>query len=138
MALSTTPVFAQAPKTNGITFAAASQTTVMEPATVSPTTLVTAGSDGAIVTSVKVFSEETTTAEKFVLWIQPLGTGNWYIINQATLAAHTEAVAAAQPDTPLVDKSIETDAIRLAATDKLGVTHHVDQQSMVVAEFTNF
>ena len=138
MALSNSPVFAQQPKTAAIAFGAASQSTQMDPATVSPTTLLTAGSDGAIVTSVEVFSEVTTTAEKFVLWIQLAGAGNWYPIRNGLLAAYTMATTTAQTPLTLVDQDDDNDAIRLGAGDVLGVTHHVDQQSMVVAQYTDY
>lgn len=138
MALSNDPVFPQTPKTAGIAFGSASQSTQMDPATVAPTTLVTAGANGALVTSVEVTAEVTVTAEKFVLWVQPLGAGNWYALRSGLLAAYTQAVTTAQGAITLVDKTIPDSAIRLAATDVLGVTHHVDQQSMVVAEYTDF
>ena len=138
MALSNDPVFPQTPKTAGIAFAGASQSTEMDPATVVPTTLVTAGADGALVTSVIATAEVTVTAEKFVLWVQLLGTGNWYSLLSGVLVAYTQAVTDAQGSLTLVDKTVPDAAIRLAATDKLGVTHHVDQQSMVSAEYTDF
>ena len=138
MAKSNDPVFAQDPKTAGISFAGSSESTQMDPATVAPTVLVTAGADGAIVTSVKCFAEVTVTAEKFVLWIQPLGTGNWYMLDEVLMAAYTMAATTIQGDTIFVDKAVDSDAIRLNGTDKLGVTHHVDQQSIVSAEYTDF
>lgn len=138
MALSNDPVFPQTPKTAGISFAGASQSTEMDPATVAPTTLVTAGADGALVTSVVVIAEETVTAEKFVLWVQPGGTGNWYVLLTGVLDAYTQAGTDEQGAITLVDKTTPDTAIRLAATDKLGVTHHVDQQSIVFAEYTDF
>ena len=141
MALSNDPVFPQTPKTAGITFVAGSptsQSTQMDPATVAPTTLVTAGANGALVTSVEVTSEGTVTAEKFVLWAQLLGAGNWYVLRSSVLAAYTQAVTDKQGSITMVNKTNSSEAIRLAATDKLGVTHHVDQQSMVFAEYTDF
>lgn len=138
MALSNDPVFPQTPKTAGITFGATSHSTQMDPATVAPTTLITAGADGALVTSVVVHAEATVTAEKFVLWVQLLGTGNWYAVKTAVLAAYTQAATDEQGTIALVDKANPDAAIRLAATDKLGITHHVDQQSMVTAEYTDF
>lgn len=137
MALSNDPVFPQTPKTAGVAFAAASQTTEMDPATVAPTTLVTAGVNGALVTSVEVTAETTVTAEKFVLWVQLLGAGNWYVLLTGVLAAYTQAATDKQGSITLVDKTNPDAAIRLAATDVLGVTHHVDQQSIVVAEYTD-
>lgn len=138
MALSNNPVFPQTPKTAGITFGATSHSTQMDPATVAPTTLVTAGADGALVSSIIAHAESTVTAEKIVLWIQLLGTGNWYALKTVVLAAYTQAATDAQGSITLVDKADPDQAIRLAGTDKLGITHHVDQQSMVAAEYTDF
>ena len=138
MTLSNDPVFAQTPKTVGITFGSSSQSTEMDPATVSPTTLLTAGSDGTLVTSVEATAEATVTAAKIVLWIQPSGTGNWYVVTTGVLAAYTQAATDAQGSITLVDKLDPNAAVRLAASDVLGITHHVDQQLMVVAEYTNF
>ncbi len=141
MALSFDPVFAQTPKTAGIAFVAGSpgsQSTVMDPATVAPTTLVTAGANGALVTSVVVLAEATVTAEKFVLWVQLLGTGNWYALKSAVLAAYTQAATDAQGNVTLINKTNPNEAIRLALTDVLGVTHHVNQQSIVVAEYMDY
>lgn len=138
MALSNDPVFPQTPKTAGIAFAAGTQSTQMDPATVAPTTLVTAGADGALVTSVVVTAEVTVTAEKIVLWVRPLGAGNWYALKSGVLAAYTQATTDQQGSITLVDKEAPDAAIRLAGTDVLGVTHHVDQQSMVAAEYTDF
>src|SRR5258706_10110420 len=127
----------QTPKTAGIKWAASSQSTVLDPATVAPTTLVTAGADGAIVTSVEVTASGTVTAEKHILWIQPGGSGNWYIRTSGLLAAYTQAVTTQQGNVILIDKTNPDSAIRLGANDKLGATHQVDQTSQVIAEYTN-
>ena len=110
----------------------------MDPATVAPTTLVTAGADGALVTSVEVTAETTVAVEKFVLWVQPLGVGNWYALKSGRLAAYTQAATDEQGGITLINKTNPDEAVRLAGTDELGVTHHVDQQSMVFAEYTDF
>ena len=138
MALSNDPVFAQTPKTAGIAFAAASQSTVMDPATAAPTTLLTAGADGALVTALKYFGEVTITAQKVVLWVQPGGTGNWYIVDSKVQAAYTMAATTAQTAVTFVDKETPDAAIRLAASDKLGITHHVDLQGMAYAEYVDY
>lgn len=138
MAVSFDPVFAQTPKTAGIAFAAASQSTEMDPATVAPTTLVTAGADGSLVTSLKYFGEVTITAQKVVLWIQPGGTGNWYIVDEKLQAAYTMAATTAQTAVTFVDKESPNSAIRLAASDKLGITHHVDLQGMASVEYMDY
>ena len=138
MALSITPVFPQTPKTAGISFAAASQSTEMDPATVAPTTLLTAGSDGALVTSIRYFGEVTVTAQKIVLWIQLAGAGSWFIVDEKLQAAYTMAATTAQTAVTFINKNAPNEAIRLAASDKLGITHHVDLQGIVYAEYTDF
>ena len=136
MALSNDPVFAQTPKTAGLENT--SFQTGMDPGAVTPATLVTAGANGALVTSVIIHAEQTVTAEKHVLWIQPLGTGDWFQVKTAVLAAYTQAVTDAQGSVVMVDKLDPNAAIRLAATDKLGVTNHVNQQSSVMAEYLDY
>ena len=138
MALSNDPVFPQTPKTAGIAFGSASHSTVMDPATASPTTLLTAGADGALVASVVYTAEATATAEKIVLWLQPGGAGNWYVVLTGKLGAYTQAATDAQGKVTLVNKTNPNEAIRLAAGDKLGVTHHVDQQGMALAEYIDY
>ena len=139
MALSNDPVFAQTPKTGGIAFAAASQSTDMDPGSATPpTTLLTAGADGSLVTSLKYFGEVTITAQKVVLWIQPGGTGNWYIVDSKLQAAYTMAATTAQTAVTFVDKTDPNAAIRLAASDNLGITHHVDLQGMAYAEWVDY
>lgn len=138
MAVSNDPVFAQTPKTAGIAFAASSQSTQMDPGSVAPTTLVTAGADGALVTSVVVVAEVTQTADKHVLWVQPLGAGNWYAIKSVVMPAYTQAATDEQGNVTMIDKLDPNAAVRLAGTDVLGVTHHVDLQSMVYAEYMDY
>lgn len=138
MALTGTPVFPQTPKTAGISFAASSQSTEMDPGTVSPTVIVTAGSDGSLVTSLVYAAEVTSAAEKVVLWLQPGGAGNWYIVSVQLQVAYTMATTTVQVVLKFVDKTVPNEAIRLAASDKLGLTHHVDQQAMALAEYTDF
>ena len=138
MALSNIAVFPQTPKTAGISFASSSQSTEMDPATVSPTTLLTAGADGALVTSIRYFGEVTVTPQKVVLWVQPGGAGNWYIVDEQLQAAYTMATTSAQTPVTFVDKNVEADAIRLAASDKIGITHHVDLQGIAYVEYTDY
>ena len=138
MALTTLPVFPQTPKTAGISFAAGSESTEMDPATVAPTTLLTAGSDGALVTSIRYFGEVTVTAQKVVLWVQPGGAGSWFIVDSKVQAAYTMATTTAQTAVTFVDKTAPDQAIRLAASDVLGITHHVDLQGIAYAEYTDF
>lgn len=138
MAVSNDPVFAQTPKTAGIAFAAGSQSTQMDPAAVAPVTLITAGTDGALVTSVVIVAESTQTADKHVLWVQLLGAGNWYAIKSVVMPAYTQAATDVQGGVTMIDKLDPNAAVRLAGGDVLGVTHHVDLQSMVFAEYMDY
>ena len=139
MALTNDPVFAQTPKTSGVEFAASTHTTDMDPSTTTNRiVIVTAGSDGAIVTSLKYFGEVTVTAQKVCLWLQPLGTGDMFLLDEKVQAAYTMAATTAQDAVVFVDKTDPNTAIRLAGTDKLFMSHHVDLQGMGVAEFTNY
>jgi hypothetical protein len=139
MALTNDPVFAQTPKTSGVEFAASTHSSDMDPSTTTNRiVLVTAGSDGAIVTSLKYFGEVTITAQKICLWLQPLGTGDMFLLDEKLQAAYTMATTTAQDAVVFVDKTDPNTAIRLAGTDKLFISHHVDLQGMGVAEFTNY
>ena len=138
MALSNSPVFPHTPKTVGIALGASSHSVEMDPATVAPTTLLTAGADGAVVTSVVVFAEGSVNTEKVVIWVQPGGSGNWYVVKTAVLVLYTQAATSAQGTIVLIDKASPDEAIRIAASDKIGFTHHIDQQEMVIAEYTDF
>jgi len=138
MALDNDPVFVQEPQTAGIDFGAASQSTVMDPSTVAPTVLLTAGADGSLVTSIELSGQDTVIDEKFVLWIQPGGSGDWFFLKDVKMDAYTMAAGTVQGKTTLVDKLDLQDRIRLSALDKLGITHHIDQQSMAAAEYSDF
>lgn len=138
MAVSNDPVFAQTPKTAAVAFAAGSNTTQMDPGSVAPTTLLTAGADGALVTSITIVAEATQTADKHVLWVRLLGAGSWYALKSVVMPAYTQAATDEQGNVTMVDKLDPNAAIRLAGTDVLGVTHHVDLQSMVVAEYMDY
>ena len=139
MAKTATPALAQDPKTGGIMFGTGSESTVMDPATVAPTEVLQAGSDGAIVTALEAYAEDNTVVdERMVLWLQPGGTGNWYVVRNKLMSAITLSTSAVQTPVKFVDSQDPGTHIRLAPSDKLGVTHHVDQQSMVTAQWTDF
>ena len=138
MALSNDPVFPQTPKTAGIEFAEGTEDTSLVPASVSPTTLMTAGTDGALVTSIKYFGTETPTAQKVVLWIQHLGTGDWHMLDSKVQAAYTMATTTAQDPVVFVDKADPDNAIRLQGTDKLGITHQVDLIGQATCEYLDY
>ena len=138
MALSNDPVFAQQPKTAGISLGAGAEETELDPATVTPTTILTAGANGALVTSVVVTGEITQTACKCVLWVDVGGAGTNFIVLTGLMAAYTQATTTAQGKLTMVDKTVPDEAIRLGAGDILGYTHHVDLQQMVFAEYTDF
>ena len=48
------------------------------------------------------------------------------------------ATTTAQTAVTFVEKTNPDEAIRLAASDKLGITHHVDLQGIAYVEYTDF
>lgn len=139
MALSNDPVFPQTPKTGGVEFAASTESTDMDPSTTTNRlAIVTAGTDGSLVTSLRYFGEITITAQKVVLWLQPGGTGDMFIHSEKLQAAYTMAATTAQTAVTFVDKTDPDSAIRLAASDVLYISHHVDLQGMGVAEWLDY
>ncbi len=128
----------QTPETAAVKFGASSQSTQMDPATVAPSTLLTAGADGAVVTSLKAVAETTVVVEKIVVWVQLGGAGDWFVALSGVLPAYTQNTGDAQGEIVLIDKTNPDAALRLGPGDIVGITHHVDQQSMVFAEYTDY
>ena len=135
MATSSSPVLPQVPATNGVE---PTQTTEMAPGTVAPTQIVTGTADGLLVTDVTVTAEGTVTADKVVLWVQPSGSGDWYVARTAVLAAYTQSATDQQGFVKLVDGGDDTDVLRLGPNDNLGITHHVSQSVMALAQYTSY
>lgn len=128
MAKTFTAVFAQDPKT----FTAVATTAVSGLATDAPTNthaLVTAGAEGAIVTSITAIPRDTVTATALYLFISKDGTTK-RLLRTALMAAHT---VAATTEIPVVDFGYsETEPLRLEAGDQLFVGVGVTASSGIV------
>ena len=142
MALSNDPVFPQTPKTAGVELLTATSTSDED---VSSTTnrlqLMAAGADGALVTSLKYFGDTTSvniTAQSVNLWLQPGGTGDMYLLDSKVQVAYTAATTTAQTPVVFVDKSDPDNAIRLAASDKLFISHSVDLIGHASCEYIDY
>lgn len=142
MALSNDPIFAQTPKTAGVELLTSTATSDED---VSTTTnrllLMTAGTDGSLVTSLKYFGDTTSvniTAQSVNLWLQPLGTGDMYLLDSKVQAAYTAATTTAQTAVTFVDKTDPNAAIRLAGTDKLFISHSVDLIGHASCEYVDY
>jgi hypothetical protein len=136
MANTFTAPFAQTPKT------ATAVVTGVATLTDSPANtvlLVTAGSDGAILTRLTAMPRATVTASSLVIFISKDAGTTQRLIDSELMSAHTVAATTAIPETVFPFYS-ETAPLRLEAGDRIYVGSQVALAGGIVfrAEFTNF
>ena len=134
MAKTFTAPFAQTPKT-----ASANLTTATTVDGATATALITAGTDGCIVTKITAMPKGTITATGLVLYISP-STGAKTAKDSIALAAYTYAATAKLPMVAFSSVS-ESTPIRLGAGEKLFVGTLVAAAAPgidVSAEYTEF
>jgi hypothetical protein len=136
MANTFTAPFAQTPKTATAVCTAAATLTDTPSNTV---LLVTAGSDGAILTRLTAIPRATVTASDLVIFISKDGGSTQRLIDSALMAAYTAAVTTATPVTTFANYS-EAAPLRLEAGDRIYVGSQVALAGGIVfrAEFTDF
>lgn len=137
MAKTYTAPFAQTPKTaTAVTTAAATVTTDAPTNTVE---LLTAGTDGAILTRLFAMPRATVTASSLLLWISKDSGTTKRLIDSELMAAYTMATTTAVPETSFANYT-ETTPLRLEAGDKLYVGNQVALAAGVIfrAEYTDF
>ena len=136
MANTFTAPFAQTPKT--ATAVATTATTLTDTPT-NTQLLVTAGTDGAILTRLTAIPRATATASDLVLFLSKDGGTTQRLIDSALMSAYTAAVTTATPVTTFANYS-ETSPLRLEAGDQLYVGSQVALAGGIVfrAEFTDF
>jgi hypothetical protein len=136
MALTYTAPFAQTPKTaTAVCTAAATLTDT--PANTQ--LLVTAGTDGAILTRLTAIPRATVTASSLVLFLSKDGGTTQRLIDSELMSAYTMATTTAVPETVFAFYS-ETAPLRLEAGDRIYVGSQVALAGGIVfrAEFTDF
>jgi hypothetical protein len=136
MANTFTAPFAQTPKTATAVCTAAATLTDTPSNTV---LLVTAGSDGAILTRLTAIPRATVTASSLVLFISKDGGSTQRLIDSELMSAYTMATTTTIPETTFANYD-ETTPLRLEAADRLYVGSQVALAGGIVfrAEFTNF
>ena len=136
MANTFTAPFAQTPKTATAVVTAVATLTDTPANTV---LLVTAGSDGAILTRLTAIPRATVTASSLVLFISKDGGTTQRLIDAELMAAYTMATTTLVPETTF-SLYTETTPLRLEASDRLYVGSQVALAGGIVfrAEFTNF
>ena len=136
MANTFTAPFAQTPKTATAVCTAVATLTDTPSNTV---LLVTAGSDGAILTRLTAIPRATVTASSLVLFISKDGGTTQRLIDAELMAAYTMATTTLVPETTF-SLYTETTPLRLEASDRLYVGSQVALAGGIVfrAEFTNF
>lgn len=137
MALTYTAPFAQQPKTATAVVTAAATITTDSPT--NDVLLVTAGTDGALLTRLTAIPRATVTASSLVLWISKDAGTTKRLIDSELMGAQTVSTTAAVAETAFSNYS-ETTPLRLEAGDRLYVGSQVALASGIVfrAEFTNF
>jgi Kef-type K+ transport system membrane component KefB len=136
MANTFTAPFAQTPKTATAVCTAVATLTDTPSNTV---LLVTAGSDGAILTRLTAIPRATVTASSLVLFISKDSGTTQRLIDAELMAAYTMATTTLVPETTF-SLYTETTPLRLEAGDRLYVGSQVALAGGIVfrAEFTNF
>jgi hypothetical protein len=136
MANTFTAPFAQTPKTSTAVCTAAATLTDTPSNTV---LLVTAGSNGAILTRLTAIPRVTVTASSLVLFLSKDGGTTQRLLDSELMAAHSVAATTAIPETTFVAYG-EASPLRLEAGDKLYVGSQVAAAGGIVfrAEFTDF
>lgn len=135
MTLKNDPVFAQIPAVGQATVSAAN-TGLDGSGTI--TELLTAGADGAIVTSLKAFATVTSTAKRLNLFISTDAGTTWKLFDSALMEAYTVANTTAQTAIVFIDKADPNAAVRLPASAKLGVSIMVAEAVQFVSEYTDY
>jgi hypothetical protein len=134
MAVNNDPVFAKTPKHSAVAVSAAN-TSLDGSGTI--TTLLTAGVDGAIVTSLKCWGTATSTAKRCNLFLSTDGGTTWKLHESALMTAYTVANTTVQTPVTFVDKSNPDAAIVLPASAKVGVTVQVAEAVVFTAEYSD-
>ena len=137
MAITNTAAFAQTSKTGAAAVTGAAVTTTNTPS--NTVKLVTAGTDGAIVTSISALPRATVTASGIYLFISKDSGSTKELSDSILMAAHTVAAATAIPVSQF-EEITETTPFRLEAGDELYVGSGVALASGIVfkAEWTDF
>jgi len=137
MAKTFTAPFAQTPKTATAVATAAAAITNDTPT--NTVLLLTAGSDGAILTRLSAIPRATVTAASLVLFISNDTGTTKRLIDSELMAAYTMATTTAIPETAFANFS-ETAPLRLAAGDQLYVGSQVALAGGIIfrAEYTDF
>lgn len=137
MAKTFTAPFAQTPKTATAVVTGAAVITNDTPT--NTVELLTAGADGAIVTSLWAMPRATATASSLVLFLSKDNGTTKRLIDSELMAAYTMATTTAIPETKFANVS-ESTPIRLEAGDKLFVGSQVALAAGVVfrAEYMEY
>jgi hypothetical protein len=137
MAKTFTAPFAQTPKT--ATAVATGAAAITNDTPTNTVLLLTAGSDGAILTRLSAIPRATVTASSLVLFISSDTGTTKRLIDSELMAAYTMATTTAVPETAFANFS-ETTPLRLAAGDQLYVGSQVALAGGIIfrAEYTDF
>jgi len=130
MAVNNDPVFGKTPK---MAHAASAAANANVDGTGTIITLLTAGADGAIVTSLKAWATATNAgAARLNVFISQDAGATWKLHESALMALYTVAATTVQTAVTFVDKETPDSAIILPAGAVVGVTS-MDTEGVVFA-----
>lgn len=135
MTLSNDPVFAQTPK---YARAAVSAANTALDGTGTIVTLLTAGADGALVTSLKAWGTVTSTAKRLNVFVSTDAGSTWKLFDSGLMAAYTAANTTVQTPVTFVDKTKPDAAVRLPGAARLGVTTMVAEAVEFACEYVDY
>lgn len=137
MAKTFTAAFAQTPKIETVVVTAAGTSTDDSPSNTG--LLVTAGSDGALVTRISAIPRATVAANRLNLFVSGDSGSTKRLFSTVLMAAHTVENGAQTPQTDFTDIT-ETAPLRLEAAERIYVNMQVALSGGVVfiVEFTDF
>lgn len=134
MAVNNDPVFAKTPRHAAVSVSTAN-TALDGSGTVSE--LLTAGADGAMVTSLKAWATANGTAKRLNLFVSTDGGASWMLHESVLMAAYSLANTSVQTPATMVDKANPDAAILLPANAKLGVATMVAEAVVFTAEYAD-
>lgn len=134
MAVNNDPVFAKTPKHSAVAVSSAN-TNLDGSGTIA--TVLTAGADGAIVTSLKCWATATSTAKRCNIFLSTDGGTTWKLHESGLMAAYTVANTTVQTPVTFVDKSNPDAAIVLPAAAKIGATVQIAEAVVFTAEYSD-
>jgi len=101
-------------------------------------TLLTAGTDGAVISRVEFWGTVTSTAKRVNMFISQDAGSTWKLWDSGLMAAYTVANTTVQTVVKLIDSTAPDAARRIPASAVIGITTMVAEAVVCIAEYSDF